>query len=533
MWPLGIAALAGGAIIAWYMQRRPPRRVALSFGRFLPEPEENPTQERRFALKVPVRSLSFWLHLIMLLTALAAIGAKFTWDREVKADAIGLRFVLDVSHSMSVADGNATRLDRALEAIETQRQIAKDISADTAFCEELVTVSQSASAPRPLAEALPLVAVQPHSSEVASLLKAAETKSESCEVTHTLIITDQVKPSGALGTTTVGYFWHQVGAPQDNIGIIGAEIASKGMATRTASLIVDLLRSGAVPPPQVTLQGPNGVATQIATRSLDREDRFKVTFPILMAGEYKISLPDGGAYSGDDLASLSIPEVQSQKVEWRLADLRAPSGLEASNVGPLVTGLEDLSDADLARPIIIVGGQWTRQSSDRTIGVFINNSDIFNGVNFDVLEQNLPSASNFQLPQGFVPTLMDSQGGVLIAERQSPRGIILPPVSMGGGSDLRNLSLTFFYNGLRALLGDQVKPMALTWENATGQKVSRAWLEGDTARALSTPDALTPIAVDQTVARTKPVWPYFVLIALIALILERVWKLRVLTRKRR
>src|SRR5690242_122545 len=97
---LGSAGAA--ALLAWHMQRRSPGKVALSFGRILPEPRPATEAERRFTLRLPLGTVGFWLRMTAALLALAAIWGGWTWLATSRGQGVGLRIVLDVTDGMGI-----------------------------------------------------------------------------------------------------------------------------------------------------------------------------------------------------------------------------------------------------------------------------------------------------------------------------------------------------------------------------------------------------------------------------------------------
>lgn len=517
MLALLLASAAGVGLVAWHMQRRAPQPIKLSFARLLPEPPVSETAERRFALTVPLGSAAFWLRMLALLAALGALMIDMNRRGAVGGQGIGLRIVLDVTHSMGLAENGVTRLDIARDLAQAALVHA---SVGQAVCTELVLVGASAGVPGPVS-ALSDVAVQPEGGAVSALVAAALGPVADCPLTHVLVLTDARRPALDWALDGPVLLWHQIGEPAPNTGLRSVSFTPPSLGAGRARIGVTVAGFGDVPQPVLWLEGPGGRIPVSVQPSTGRDQVWLGEAAPNGAGRYVAVLDTGGAYGGDDRLAFEVPEVDGLALDWRLAGLSAPRGVrDAGGHDLLVADLAGLAPADLARPLLAIYPGWPNGGQSSHIGAFVQDTALLAALNLDAFERAAPRPLTAPLPPGFNPVLTDDTGAVYIARRVTPPGLIVPaPLRDGGEGEA--LSLTLFFTALADLAGRGTVLPAMEWGDAQGQIIAGAAFESDTARPLDAAPTIALITPRATPAQDVPVWPLLALIALAALLAER------------
>jgi|GEM_PF-1846113 len=518
MLALLLASAAGAGLLAWHMQRRAPPPIKLSFARLLPEPPVSEVAERRFVLTVPLGSIAFWLRMLALLAAIAALVVDMNRRGAVGDQGIGLRIVLDVTYSMGLVENGVSRLDAA--RVVAAGALAQAAAGGQAVCTELVVVGASAGVPVAVS-GLPGAVVQPEGGDVSALIAGAAGPVADCPLTHIFVVTDARRPALEWAPNGPVLLWHQIGEPVANTGLRSVSFTPPGLGSGKAQIDVIVAGFGDVPPPVVWLDGPGGRMPVALLPSIGRDQVWLGEATPNGAGRYVAVLDAGGAYGGDDRLAFVLPEVAGLALDWRLAGLAAPRGVQnAVGDGLLVADLADLRPQDLARPLLSVYPGWPNGGQTGRIGAFVQDPALLAALNLDAFELAAPKPLIGPLPPGFIPVLTDNAGAVYIARRLTPPGLILPAPLRDGG-EIEALSLTLFFTALADLAGRGRVSPAMEWRDAQGQMIEGATLESDTARALDAAPPLGLISLRATPAQDVPVWPLLALIALGALLAER------------
>ncbi|MGQ0566451.1 MAG: hypothetical protein ACT4OK_15465 [Gemmobacter sp.] len=519
MLALLLASAAGAGLLAWHMQRRAPLPLRLSFARLLPEPPVSEAPERRFALTLPLRSAGFWLR--MLAVALAIAALMLDLDRRAGAgdQGIGLRIVLDVTHSMGLPEGDGTRLDAAQSVAEAALARLPAAAGSAPTCAEAVIVGASAGAPGPVQD-LARATVLPQGGEVSVLVAAAAAPVADCPLTHVLVLTDALRPATDWPEATPLLLWHQIGEPLPNSGLRGVTFAPPGLGRARAVLRIEVASHGDTAPPGAWLDGPGGRVPVPLDASADRDGLWLGEVAVAAGGPHLAGLDGGGAYGGDDRMAFDLPQVAGLALDWRLGDLPAPRGTTGGPGALLVADLGGLAPQDLDRPLLATYPGWPGAAQGGRIGAFVQDRALLSAINLDVFERLAPRPLQGALPPGFVPVLTDAAGAVHVARRSDPPGLIVPAPLRDGG-ETEALSLSLFFAALADLAGrGQVTP-AVEWRDAEGGTITDAARESDTARRLEPPPAPDLIAPRAMPAPEVPVWPLLALLALALLLAER------------
>jgi len=520
----GLAILAAVGALAWYLQRPAARDLRLSFARLLPDPPDAPRPVQQRSLTPPIRSPAFWLHLLAVVLALVAIGADLKLKLSTPDPRIGLRIVLDVSHSMAIGDGRTARLDLARAAARDEVAAARAAAGSAPYCDEVVLAARTLR--RASVTDLDGAVALPEGADVSALLDGASLEDAGCGITHVTVVSDLPSPAVAWPPDAPVLRWVQVGAPVPNTAITQVRHVPPQLGGNRAALIVTVDTYGDIGVPVLVVRGPQGDMRPVAEPSLDTPGRFVARLVPGAGGPHLAMLEQGGVYTGDDRVAFDLVAPDTLEIDWRLPGVRLPRGVQRSDEARLsVVPLADLHAVASDAAVLAVHSGWTATTA-RGIGAFVEDPALLGAVNFDVLERLMPAPIPGPLPPGFVPVLTDLAGGVVLARRVDPPGLIVPEPVLDADPDVTALSLTLFYSALQDLSGGNETRLALRWETATGLEVSDAWKESDTARPLTPPLSPADYAAPAAESSEEPLWPLLLLVTLVALLAERLWSLK-------
>lgn len=522
---LGLAALA---VLLWHMQKPRPPRIAVSFARFVPALPPAPSGWSRITLTVP-RDLPTLL--CLLLAAGLCIWALMDAHRSYLAarpDHLGLRVVLDRSHSMSVMDGAQSRADSARVRLDEARATLRGAGAGS-LCIEVIGVGAGILTPQMLAPdgTVPaeMTEPRPEGGDPALLLEAAARAQGECALTHVLVLTDQPKAGVAPADGRL-VLWDQIGAPTGNSGLRALAFLPTAFGQNSPEIRIEGLSSAAEPPAKLRFDGPGGVQEPAIQPDPNAEGRWFAIAAYTEAGDYRASLAPGDGYGGDDMVQARLERQPGLQAEWRLDGMSRPGMIaEGAQDSPLITSAGRLTPEDLSRPVLITWPGFGAATAARELGPFREDAALFGAINFDTLETALPAAWPGELPAGFVPVLTDAAGGVLVARRAQPFGLILPEPRPDLPEPARSLSLTLFFAGLADLLTLPTEPQRLNWFTLDGTGIDSAWRETLTGRPAGQPVDLAVLAMTGAADEEVPVWPWAVLAALLLLLGERALRL--------
>jgi hypothetical protein len=521
-----LAVFAGLGVIAWYLQRPTPRPIRLSFARLIPDPPEDRQPVPTMALTLPVRSVAFWLHLLAVLAALMAIWLDLRLQWSAPTPTIGLRLVLDASHSMSVrsdADGD-TRWSLLQAQAHTEAEAARAAAETNGYCDEVVVVGDSmrTMALQELAQVQPLT----ETTTPARLLQAADRERTDCAITHVVIITDLPRPALESEPRDQPLRWLQVGQPVANVAVTNIGYTPPRLDGTPAQVTVTVDRFGTVDVPALQITGPGGEARAELRPSAERAGRFVATLPVTAGGAYTARVYDGGGYTGDDIVQFTLDAPDRLAVDWRLEDIPPPRGATSSDTSSLIVmDLSEFASADPTNSVLATYPGWDSAAAGE-IGAFVDDPELLSSVNFDVLERWVPSPIPHPLPEGFQAVITDATGGVLAARRTDPPGVIVPAPLLSAQPDVAALSAILFYSGLQDLVDAEERPLDLLWQTPGGTDIANAWRESDTARPLAPSQAAVDYTRPVDVTRDGALFPWLALTALFLLLAERVWTMR-------
>jgi hypothetical protein len=528
IWAISLLTAAVVAIAAWHFQRPRPPEVRLSFVRFMGALPPAPSRAVRLALVRPQDLVSL---IAFLVAALAAIWALLSAERLLSAsrpDHVGLRIVLDASHSMTVMDGSESRYALALRRAEAA--LAALAEGDSrSRCAEVVVVGARVGPVVPLPQGSAVVASvvgKPFAegSDPARLLAGAGLPAQDCALSHVMVITD-LPPAVGVAPSGAALLWDQVGAPADNVGLRGVALQSASFGQVQPEVIIEGTATDALPR-SVTLRGPSMVQDlPVETVADSLDGRWMARAPYAGPGRYEAVLAEGGAYAGDDRFGVEIVAPAQIAVEWRLSELPRPSEMAGGGADSLlVSPASALRPEDMARPVLITYPGFGAATGPAQIGAFAQDPALLRLINLDALEVAGPAPWSGPLPAGFVPVLTLTGGEVLVARRQAPPGLIVPEPVLDAAAPGHSLSLTLFFSALADLAALPPVDQRGRWTEADGTEVAEAWLESGTARPLSPPLDLALLRQPSAATQAEPVWPWALALALLALGVERLWR---------
>lgn len=528
IWAAVPVAMAAVAVLLWHMQKPRPPRIAISFVRFVPALPPAPAGWSRIALTVPRDPLTLICLLGAASLCLWALLDAHRSYQATKPDHLGMRIIFDRSHSMSAADGSESRSARALARLETARAALADADAGS-FCIELISVAAAIEAPQQLEEGRQLqaemIAPLPQGGDPALLVEAAARPQGDCALTHVLVLTDLAQ-TGAMPADGPRLIWDQIGAPVENSGLRRMAFLPAAFGQSNPEIRIEGVSSGHSPPSRLRLEGPSGAQELDILPDPDADGRWSALGAYAGAGAYRASLAGGDGYGGDDVVLTELDRPAGVLVDWRLDALVRPDVIGGGGTdAPLVTQPDRLAPDDVSRPTLIAYPGFGRGPSGRRIGPFREDAVLFSAINFDALEPVLPSPWVGELPLGFVPVLTDDLGGVIIARRDQPFGLILPQPRLDLAEPQRSVSLALFFAGLSDLLTLPPEPQPLRWIASDGTEIAEAWRESLTARPAAAPADLSVFSMASSADEAMPVWPLLVLAALGLLLAERAVRL--------
>jgi hypothetical protein len=527
------------------------RDIRVSMAHLLPSPPPSQAPKRTFSIRALVASWLFWLRLVCV--ALVAL-ALYPMTVGVAQDQNGpqhFRLVLDLSASMAVEhSGGALRMDAA--RILAQQAFAKmsalqsetpETCVDVAFVTGGVTVVPAARAER----LLEVAEASAEGASVATLLSAVSLAApNACDSipTHAVVVSDQppqpVPPDRFAGAV----IWQQVGIPRDNRAIWSARVNSGYLRDASRSIDLRVASFGTVPPAvSATVEGPSG--TSLVAMRLDetRAGGWRADIPFEGAGTYRVTLADGGALSVDDTIVLELGPIDRIAVDWQVPDLPRPQALLQVGEGSTTITVAQYAGGNVPLPegpFVLVYEGWPTPRQN-TIGPFMRDHPILEGINLDVFERVVPRTVEGLEIDGLASVIRpNGQAGIWIGVRDVPRGAIVPRAAGAANDDVRGLSKLMFYNALSwvAQSANSVAPPPI-YVTKDAQSVPNALAESNTARALSDPVTLALLEepfIPGTRAdpegalaqQDSPLTPWLIAMVLAVLLIERgiglIWK---------
>jgi len=525
------AALAG--LVVWYMRRPNFHRLRVSAARFLPPPPAAQSSRVRWAVSAPIKSWRFYLRLAVLALLLAASVLSLQASLRSQSS-LRVAVIVDVSHSMGRCAGDeASFLPQALEALSVLSDQLERTDRDANFCLVVEEVGAGRAA-TPISSVDGLRAYRPvarrEGASIQELIAAARAERGECPPTHVVILTDApapAAPSLGLGSRTL---WLDLAPAADNVGLVSATARSGPLST-ARGLVVEIGQFGAAPDAlRLNVVAADGRTT---TREIDvaLPGPWRATLGDV-SGEVRLELQPGGAYDGDDRATVLFAKSAALSVDWRLQYPPRPAlpGWREQQVGApvdlLVTEIDPASpEADAlqadARVLVYPGLEPpTPPAQGGRIGLFTKQDGLLEAVNFDILERRMRGLES--LPSDYSPILADESGRPVVALRARPRTVVVPGPISGIDDDGARLFSILLFNAVRWALEPRVAAETpLIFRDFAGREISNASLESDTSLEPRSVGTLSDIRAVEDATETTPIWPILVLLSLLLMAVER------------
>lgn len=537
------AFLAAGGILASlsivilrYMRRPNTRTVAISALRFLP-PLSAATRERvRWAPTAPLASPLFWLRLAILFILLAALVFDVATWRGADEERLGLRIVLDRSASMGV--GSPTRMEEAIDLVER----LTDHVARFDGCVEVRNV------PRLSGDETALDGPSNEGLDPSAILAAAARPAaagENCPPTHVAVVSDRPRPASGLVRSPPGIgeevFWFQVGTPQPNTALVGADLApsfaSEGRAVLSLRVTSFGPSSPSVSPVSLTLSGPGNVPLPpMSATDLTVPGDKTVSYEIAEPGTYLADLDESEALGADNRLKINVARVSAAPIELASGFAGSSLAMLARRLGPQA----ETREPDTLRIAPYTSGPETAargiyflpatRSDNERLGYFDAVSPLLELVDLDLFEAMQPSGLD-QVPDGFSLVAASSAGRLWLAERRSGQPAAIMPAPPGNAmvdlfAEENSVWLVTFLNAFQRVTADRSGALDVRAVDEDGEEIQNIRHESDTAQATAASARIEDIVPNRSSpTEERPVWPWLVALALVLLLIERLFGL--------
>ena len=526
-------------LLVKYMRRSKVRHVEISALQFLPELSEARQSRVRWQMSAPLRSPLFWLRFLILLTLLAILLLDGVLVPTKNAPALGVLVAVD--HSPSMAVGRPTRLQLANEMAD---KIVQHVTAQGG-CSRVVAVPHTAPS-----NGVADVGVSP-----IAMMHALSASLEDgpCHWTHLAVVSDLPKPpffalSDARGHEKVAEgevlaadpLWFQVGEPEANSALTGADFKAAGLGGDGARLSLNIARFGDTNSDlSLVVTGPKGqILSPDAPVGLGKGQEATVSYAVSEPGTYRAELKESGGFVLDNHLALSIGAMSVLPIALDANVSAGPLANLARQMAPVVgaerddavrIGLYSDEDGLTERGIYLVRGE---AQGVNALGYFQKESPLLEAVDLDLLETLKPRGLE-RLPEGFRAVAAGADGKVWIALRAGAHPAVLMPEPAGGLAnanlaDAQHLTwLVAFINAYRFVNQDRQPLLDVSHVDGAGARLEKLAYESDTAKPLGTNPALDDIQpVSMMGEAQSPLWPWLALVAIILLVAERLVALR-------
>ncbi|SFO86528.1 hypothetical protein SAMN04488056_11494 [Cohaesibacter marisflavi] len=526
-------------LLVKYMRRSKVRHVEISALQFLPELSEARQSRVRWQVSTPLRSPLFWLRFLILLTLLAILLLDGVLVPTKNAPAFGVLVAVD--HSPSMAVGRPTRLQLANEMAD---KIVQHVTAQGG-CSRVVAVPHTT----------PSNGVGDAGVSPIAMMHALSAALEdgSCHWTHLAVVSDLPKPpffalSDARGQEVVAEgealaadpLWFQVGEPEANSALTGADFKAAGLGGDGARLSLNIARFGdANSDLSLVVTGPKGqILSPDAPVDLGKGQEASVSYAVSEPGTYQAELEETGEFALDNRLALSIGAMSVLPIALDSDVSAGPLANLARQMAPVVgaerddavrIGLYSDQDGLGERGIYLVRGE---AQGVNALGYFQKDSPLLEAVDLDLLEALKPRGLE-RLPEGFRSVAAGADGKVWIAVRAGAHPAVLMPEPAGGLvnanlADAQHLTwLVAFINAYRFVNQDRQPLLDVSHVDASGARLENLAYESDTAKPLGSNPELDDIQPVSMIGEAQsPLWPWLALVAIILLVAERFVALR-------
>lgn len=538
-WILGSGLVALVVIYMTYPRFQNRILSSARFFRHLPPPRKG---QSRLRLAKPQLTLPFFLQLFALLFLLAAVVWAAKTFKAAETKGTGLWLILDTSASMSTIQEGETRMNAAVQEVETILKQTKKQTKTREVCINLSfmdmerrdwLMNSDANAVRQVLHNLEPRPLGTDAGIARGILNSMRTQSPSaaqCPVTHLVVITDLPAPPWIPGEGETRVIWRDIGKKTDNIGFTGIQAIANPLTGLVAEVNVEVTAFGTPPngaKVSVTAPGNSTIMDKVLNWSYGRPWRgsFRPTQP----GLYHMQLSPGGAYAYDDIAVIEIGKEQTIRVDWQLRNdrLLQQMGWTRDSINPhlrVISVLKSEFTGSGKIPTLVVGEGYRRGGKPVIIGDFIETSPLIQDLNFDALESL--EIGGTAIPGEVQPVLRGTGGEVWAAQSSSPPMAFVPGLPTGTDDVAGRVSATVFFNALRWLLQERSLPPLYTLTaphrpKPGGNRLVLHKDEGNTdrvSRSFGDLDDLEPVPIKGT---APPLWPVLLAAAVILFLIER------------
>lgn len=532
------------ALVILYMTYPRFKRKRLSSARFfrdLPPPKKGQSRLRTGKLQF---TLSFFLQLLVFLALLAAAYWMVLQLDPGETSGLGVWIFVDTSASMSTMQDGRPRMDAALEELERAVAEAEDAAEGKDICfrlsaldleqRDILEKSDAASillaarklAPRPLGTDAGIIR---------RVLSFPDIPGASrCRVSHILVITDLPAPGWLGESAHFPVVWRDIAKPVYNVGFTRIRASRNPLTGQTTEVLVEITAFGKNPRHvNFTVTGPG--EDVVLREPIDWKfgkvwhGEFTPPYP----GDYRLELSNGGEYTYDDSALITIKQENEIRVDWQLPNRSLPKllGWVQDKKTPQLRVTADASVSGTV-PTLIVGpgypGRGYRKDRAVEIRDFMESSPVLNDVNFDAVEfMGLPG---IEVPEDFKPVIRGVDGTVWMAQSMELKRAVVPGLPTGRPGVTGNFSSTVFFNALRWLLRERVvKPLITLTSPLRPQPAANRLAihpgEGNTQLENQSSGRLEDLTPATGLGTADPVWPILLMAALLLFLIERSYQL--------
>jgi len=496
-----------------------------------------PPKQKRFFLRIglPKLNLPFFIRLLILLLLLIAI---LNFEKEIslgKIKSIGLWVILDTSASMTTIEKkNITRMDiaknTAVKAIMQAQKTSQNQDLnfklstfdmelkDILFTKDLKKIKKAINEIKPRALGTDLISVRNN-------MFFLQESSNDNNMSHIIVITDLPSPTWVNKIEKQIVIWKDIASCVNNTGITRIHSSKNILSGNVQKIYIEIKSYGSsMQNRKFKIIDPDKKIQYNQTININ--NIWKKSYKIEKSGEYIIQILPNDAYSLDDMAIIEVPKKQIIKADWQIPDKRLLKKIKWINnkKNPNIRVVSKIIKNDNT-PALIIGSGYNKNNKTSITGSFIESSPLLEDINFDVVELSGIEGADLNY-DNFYPVLSGTDK-VWIAQRDNPPAVYIPGLpSVEKDDNLYRMSATIFFNAIRWLLNKQSSKPLYTITNPAypepyGNHLALHEDEGNTNKKTLSYNDLDNIHPIRIIDNKSPIWPLFLMTAMILLLIER------------